>query len=174
MKIIKPAFIALLIVIATSQINCFSIPHLLLPKKDMQEKETGIIKYTKKILIGSRKSQFKDAVVSKVVEHFNNDSVYIKTAGLKRIKKESVKQYDVVILVNTCMAWGMDFKVKRFLRKYKNHPHIIVLTTSVDGKWMPKKRGRKFDAICSASGKNLVDKIAEDITGKIEKIFNDI
>ena len=33
----------------------------------------------------------------------------------------------------TCIAWGLDRHVKAFLERYKDHRHMIVLTTSGDG-----------------------------------------
>jgi hypothetical protein len=59
--------------------------------------------------------------------------------------------YAAVVVINSCLAWGLDKDVSHFLDRQNTTANIILLTTSGDGLWLPDKRGRDFDAISGAS-----------------------
>ncbi len=111
------------------------------------------------MLIASRKSKFRIALVENMENHFKSSNINCKIIGLKQLSEENASDYNVIVLINTCMAWEMDRNVKKFLNHYQNHHNVIVLTTSSSGKWLPKKKELKYDAISSASKMVKVDNI---------------
>lgn len=143
-----------------------SVPHLFWPKKDIETSELNQPSFGKKILIASRSSEFKNAVLEKIKEEFKGDSVYIKFTGLKKLKGEDIGSYSALLLINTCMAGGMDPIAKDFL-KHRNDKKVIVLTTSGDGGWLPKIKDQRFDAVATASEKDKTDSVAKEIIDKI-------
>ena len=121
----------------------------------------------KKILVASRKSEFKEKLVEKIEKAFTNDEVYIKVIGVEDLDCEDGQDFKAVVLINTCMWWTMDPAIKEFLRHQKNTDHMIVLTTSGGGKRSPKMKGTDFDTISSASKKSDVDVLSGEIVEKI-------
>jgi hypothetical protein len=148
------------------------VPRLIWPQSDIRPSEINAPTAGKNVLVASRKSEFKDAVVARIGEAFRNKPVHIKFIGLDDLDKEDAGRYDALVLMDTCIAWGLDRKVDAFLGRNKDAHNIIVLTTSGDGKWVPKKDGRSFDAIASASEKASVAKIADSIVAKVEALLD--
>ncbi len=151
--------------------NCVSIPHIVLPLKDISSSELNDPAHDKKVLIASRSSNFKQAIIDKIKENYQDQPVYVKFIGLDDIKKEKAEQYQAIVMINTCMSWDMDRKVHGYLNRYQDHNHIIVLTTSGDGGWMPKMKGRNFDAVSAASKPANVDEVANKIIEKIDALI---
>lgn len=144
-----------------------AVPRYFWSEDDMQSEETGIPSSEKKLLIASPYTDFKQAVVKKIKLSLSNDSIYVKTIGLSQLDAEKCADYSAVLVINTCIAWGMERKVTAFLKQQKNHGNIIVLITSGDGKWLPNKKGREFDAVASASETDQSETIAEKTLSKI-------
>lgn len=168
MNRLKSLFFIILLV-SLFQIYC-SVPHRVLPQKDIPANELNEPTLGKKVLVASRYSEFKAAIIENLKETFKDQAVYIKFIGLRELEKEDAKQYDALVMLNKCMAWQMDRKVIGFLKRYKDQGKMIVLTTSGDGNWLPKMEGRNFDAISSASEPANVDEVANKITEKINSL----
>ena len=169
----KKVLIIIGIIITTAillQALGISGPHYFWPKKDIETSELNQPSLEKRILVASRSSKFKIAIIEKIKEEFENDSVYFKFTGLKKIKGEDTDFYNTVVLINTCMAGGMDPIAKRFVKQYKDK-RIIVLTTSGDGGWLPKIKDQSFDAVATASEKDKTDSVAKEIIDKIRTIL---
>jgi len=161
----------LLLSVSIMQVSCFSVPHLFWPQKDIQPTELNEPSLGKKVLVDSRSSEFKDAVVKKIGEAFKDEPIYVKFIGLEQLEKEDGANYAAVVLINKCMSWDMDRNVNAFLKRYKEQSNIIVLTTSGDGGWLPKMKGRNFDAISSASQEDKIDEIADEIISKVRLLL---
>jgi hypothetical protein len=159
------------LIVSLFQIHC-SVPHRVLPHKDIQPSELNQPSLDKKILVASRSSEFKQAIVDKIKEAFQEKPVYVKFIGVREIKKEDAAQYHAIVMINTCMSWDMDRSVHGFLDRYKDHSNMIVLTTSGDGGWLPKMKGRNFDAISSASKKVKIDEVANKIIDRINSLID--
>lgn len=124
-----------------------------------------------KILIASTSSKFKQALVRQLTDAMQADDIYFKIIGLDLLARESAPDYDAVLLINTCMAWDMDQRVKHFLRNNTACEHVIVLTTSGSSQWLPKKRGAEFDAVSSASQMDHIDDLVERLQTKLSGLL---
>jgi hypothetical protein len=144
---------------------------MVVPQKDMEPRQVNSPSLEKKVLIASRNSEFKNAVVDKIIESLKDETVYIKVTGLGDLKEEKAEKFSAIVLINTCMSWDMDRNVNSFLKKHKDQSRVIVLTTSGDGDWKPKMKGRNFDAISSASKKPKADEVANKILGKVRLLI---
>ena len=78
----------LLLSVSIMQVSCFSVPHLFWPQKDIQPTELNEPSLGKKVLVDSRSSEFKDAVVKKIGEAFKDEPIYVKFIGLEQLEKE--------------------------------------------------------------------------------------
>jgi hypothetical protein len=157
---------AVIVAVIALSAHSFSFPQLFWPQKDMDSSSVNQPSLAKKILVASRDSDYKRALVEKIKEGLKGDSVYIKCIGLGRLKFEDASSYRAIVLINTCMAWDWDRNIHKFLKGKKNAANVIVLTTSGSGKWMPKRNPAGVDAIASASEKTGVATVAADIVQK--------
>lgn len=165
MNILKSKTIAVIAVLILS--GC-AVPRHFWPQKDLTRFEMGDRTSDKKVLIASRYSEFKDDVLKAVKHAFEDKPVYIKFTGLEDLAKEDASMYSVVVIINTCMAWGMDPKVDVFLATQKYQKNIIVLTTSGEGNWLPDLDALNIDAMASASSPEKVFEISSQIIERIQ------
>lgn len=148
-----------------------SIPNLVIKQQDIPFKELSSHLPGKKVLIAARSSEFKDAVIQRVCESLQSDSISIKCIGLSTLKNEDIEPYDAILLINKTMAWNWDLNVKRFLRQNDNVGNVIILTTSGSGEWQPRGKNHEFDAIATASEKGAVNEVAGEILVKIDVLL---
>jgi hypothetical protein len=160
-----------LFVLSLLQTSCF-VPRYIWPQGDIQKDELNNPSLEKKVLVASRRSDFKDAVVEKIKEAFRGEPVYVKFIGIDELKKEAAGEYSAIVLISTCIAWKLDRHVNDFLNDQHDQSNVIVLTTSGDGDWLPKKNGRNYDAISSASQPARVADVADSIIEKIHTILD--
>ena len=150
-----------------------AIPRLIWPQDDIRAYELNPLSLEDKVLVASRSSEFKDSVVARIREAFDGQPVYVRFIGLEDLKHENAGAYKAVVLINSCIAWGMDPDVEGFLKRSKDQSNIIVLTTSGAGDWLPKMEGRDFDAIACASKSINVDRVASEIITKIRALLSE-
>ena len=150
-----------------------SVPQRLWPQKDMIGSETARPDGGQVVLIASRTSDFKKVLVAKLHEQLAADDVAQKTIGIEELAQVDSTGYTAVVVINTCLAWGLDHDVQVFLDRQKTDANIIVLTTSGDGTWLPDKGGRDFDAISAASKITTVDAVARDVMASIHSRLHD-
>jgi hypothetical protein len=147
------------------------VPRLIWPQDDILGSEINPRSSEKSVLIASRASEFKGQVVERLRLGLETKPVYVKIIGLDGLEGEDAARYDAVVLINTCMAWGLDPKVDGFLKRQKQQSHVVVLTTSGNGTWMPGAEGRTYDAIASASKRADADKIADAILERVDRLL---
>jgi hypothetical protein len=147
----------------------FSPPQLFWPQKDIDSFSVNQPALAKKVLIVSRDSDFKRALVDKIKDAFKGDSVYVKCIGLTKLKNEDAPAYGAIVVINTCMGWDWDRNIHAFLKGKQDAKNVIVLTTSASGKWLPKKIPAGVDAIACASEQTGV--VAADIVGRIRSLL---
>ena len=139
------------------------------PQKDIVGTDEGIIHGEKMVLIASRSSEYKIGLVAELQKQLASAQISHKTIGVKQLDKVDSMDYNAVVVINTCLAWGLDNDVSHFLDRQKTTANIILLTTSGDGLWLPDKRGRDFDAICGASIKANISDVAQYLMERIRK-----
>lgn len=160
----------LLIIICMIQLSC-AVPRLLWPQVDIQSYELNDPLLEKRLLVASRSSEFKNAIIEKIRQALEDEPVYMRFIGIDQLQQETEGNYTAIVLINTCIAWGLDPDVEAFLDHHRDQKNVIVLTTSGDGDWLPDMEGRTFDAISSASEKADIDMVAGQIIAKIRLIL---
>ena len=148
-------------------------PQRLWPQKDIIGSETARPDGGKVVLIASRASDFKEGIVAKLHEQLAAAGVAQKTIGVGELSQVDSADYTAVVVINTCLAWGLDHDVQAFLDRQKTDTNIIVVTTSGEGTWLPDKGGRDFDSISAASKMTTVDGVARDVMVRIQSRLHD-
>jgi len=105
--------------------------------------------------------------VEKLIEAVVFEGMAQKTVGVGDLKDIDPSEYDVIVVISNCVAWGLERDVQMFMNRQKKHANIILVTTSGNGGWLPDKGDRDFDAISSASKMTTVDVVVRDILGRI-------
>jgi hypothetical protein len=145
-----------------------ALPRILWPQKDLPPSETIGVRGGHVVLVASRSSDFKIALVKKLNEAVISAGLAEKTVGVGDLKKIDTSEYDAIVVISTCLGWGLDQDVQTFLNTQKKHANIILVTTSGSGDWLPSQEDRRdVDAISSASKLTTVDAIVRDVMARI-------
>lgn len=155
----------------------FSVyPHFmsgLWPQKGIGENSVGNPQSSKKVLIAGKGSEFRDTVISHLVEKLLNDSTYISIIDLKEIKSKNPADWNVILLVNRCVAWDYDNLVTNYVKKYPKSKNIVIFTTSGDQDGcIPKDKTDKIlklDGYSSASAKEKVTPAVDTLYKMLNK-----
>jgi len=147
-------------------------PHYIWSQKDIGFHEINAPVLEKKLLIASRDSEFKQALIDKIAGAFADRSIYIKIVGVEALADEDANAYAAVVIINTAMGWTVDVPVEAFLEKYGEMDSIIVLTTADGGDVFPDMENRNIDAISSASVIDQVGPLADAMIGKIDRLLD--
>ncbi|MBN1981507.1 MAG: hypothetical protein JW795_08250 [Chitinivibrionales bacterium] len=157
-------------IIYSLTIGC-SLPQYLWHEKDVSPKIVNPEQKGPKVLIASSKSAFKEALISNLTQNLTKQQIQVTITGLHYVPRINPDKYAVVVLFNTCMAGQYDRRVKDMIKRVKNSTTCIVMTTAADPQWkMPvHKNDPIFDAISSASRRDIVEILANDISQRIRK-----
>jgi hypothetical protein len=123
------------------------------PQKNLLSHEYGNPSASKRVLIGGVASSFKNALLKNVIDSMTKDSVYVKVVGLKDLAKEPVEKWSAVLILNTCMAWEIENKVRNYVNSFPLYNSFVVVTTSGNPKTCGSaaKLPKNIDAISTAS-----------------------
>lgn len=146
-----------------------AVPRMLLPRSDIEPRELGDPALDRRILIASRDTDFKIEVARMIAESFAGEPAYMRFTGIEMLKDEDPEDYDAVVVMTSCIAWGIEAKVDDFLSKHGDSGNIVLLVTSGDGKWRPEPEGRRFDAIATASVKADAGKAAAEVLAAVRE-----
>jgi len=161
----------LLVFISIMQLSCSTFQYLW-PWGGVQISELNNPSLEKKILVASRRSEFKDALVGKIKEAFKDELIYVKFTGVEHLEKENGDDYSaVVVIVDSCMNWRVDSYIKVFLRRYKNQSDTIILSTFSYDYGEPQTRRYNLDAISSASEMHKTDEVAGKIIARTRSLL---
>ena len=161
--IVNCCWIALLLFFA----GC-GAPQRYWPQEDIMGSETARPVGSQVVLIASRSSDFKKLLVAKLHEQLAAVGLAQKTIGVEELAQVDATDYAAVVVINTCLAWGLDQDVQTFLDRQETDENIIVLTTSGNGAWLPDKGEKDFDAISAASEMTSVETVTRNIMASIQ------
>lgn len=156
LKLFKPLLICSVFICAV-----FSQDSLIIDTNEQETAEKEI-----KLLIAKRESEFKNAVAEKVKREIEKANVTVELIGINLLKKKSIDDFDVVIIINEVRAWHLNRHTKSFLRKLNDTQRekvIMVSTAATD--WKTKRKG--IDAVTVASEMSNVNSVAKDIVKKV-------
>ena len=145
------------------------MPQHFWPQKDITASDIDTIPGKPTVLVASRASAYKMKLVAALHEELSAAHISHETMGIEQLGKVDATDYAAVVVINTCLAWGLDHEVRTFLDRQKATGNIILLTTSAEGSWLPDKRGRDFDAISGASVNENANDTARNLMGKIQE-----
>ena len=144
-----------------------AVPQKMWPQKDMAASEIAGAANAPTVLLAARSSEFKVALVERLESMMAEENIRLKIVGVEDLKTVNGEQYDAVLVISTCLAWGFDEEVRSFIERHPNHDNMIFFTTSAAGDWMPDKEEFSYDAISSASELSDVESAARNIMSSV-------
>ena len=150
------------------------IPLLIGCQTDMSHIERGNITSANKVLVVGTSSDFKQKVISQVMESKQLQQCYFNVIGLNQVDKVDTEPYQVILFVTTYMAGHLDGRVTQFLQKDPLNAKIVVFYTVGDEDHPPSGRHKpdiRVDAVASASKSSRVQERADELVALIEKRF---
>ncbi len=154
------------ICIFTAVILAKTVPSAIWIQKDISDTLYGSKAAPVQICIASRAGEFKEAVVQHLSDSLSDDFTAVTVTGIKALKSISPASYQVVVIINTCMAWQIDNRVQKFYEKNSDYKNVVMITTSADSEKCGKGRyiPEYVDAVSSASAEeNVSDVVAETL-----------
>lgn len=167
MKRLKCLFLLFFVIVG----GC-TAPHYIWKQKDVTMREINPPSLEQQVLIASRDSEFKQALIDRITSALADRSIYIKIVGIEDLAAEDAGAYSAVVIINTAMGWTVDVPVEKFLKKYGSMDSIIVLTTADGGDVLPDMDERNIDAMSSASVMDQVGSLADTIIAKVDGLIN--
>jgi hypothetical protein len=121
------------------------------------------------MIIASDSSEFKDSIRNRVIQQYQKDG-NIEIVNIKRLKDIDPTDYDVVLILDTCLAWsGFNPALNAFLEDNQSKDNVVLFMTAGDADWAYSYQG--VDAITSASIVENEDVKFQEITQQIDQII---
>lgn len=121
------------------------------------------------MIIASDSSEFKDSIRNRVIQQYQNEG-NIEVVNIKRLKDIDPTDYDVVLIMDTCLAWsGFNPALNAFLEDNQSKENVVLFMTAGDPDWAYSYQG--VDAITSASVVEKEDVKFQEITKQIGQII---
>ena len=117
------------------------------------------------MIIASDSSAFKDSIRNRIIQQYQDEGS-IDVVNIKRLKEVNPLDYDVVLIIDTCLAWsGFNPSLNTFLEDNQTKDNVVVFMTAGDPDWTYSYKG--VDAITSAS-------VVENVEVKVKEILRQI
>jgi hypothetical protein len=121
------------------------------------------------MIIASDASAFKDSIRNRIIQRYQGEG-NIEVVNIKRLKEIDPLSYDVVLIIDTTLAWsGFNPSLNTFLEDNEHKDNVIVFMTAADPDWTYSYKG--VDAITSASVVENEDVKFEEISQQIDQII---
>ncbi len=120
-----------------------------------------------KLLIATQGSDFKEAVLSKVIDHFKSRFIYIKVIDVHELAQEEIDEWKAICILHTWEIQKPPQVIADFFEQHPNIEHVAVLTTAADG----QSKMENVDAITGASVMEEVDARAQKLIERTEAIL---
>jgi hypothetical protein len=170
MKVLKKILIVLgsLIVLF---IIVFGI-YLLMNRQGVAESfEVGSADMSKKILIASQGSEYKNLMVDTLTSRLKGEDIYISVIDISGLNQINQKDWDAEIIIHTTEGYKLPVPVKEYLDSIENPDEVILLVTSGSGQWKPESY--KVDILTSASKVAEISKLADSIMVKVNSLLGE-
>lgn len=123
----------------------------------------------RQVLIAAETSRFKEALATQVAETLCQDRqpLLVKRIDLNRLAAEPIRNYQAIVLINTCRAWRPSSAVREFLKSVNDadKKKLVVLTTANSGECDLKVDG--IDAISAASKRTGISAVSQTVVDMV-------
>ncbi len=125
-------------------------------------------KNSKKVLIATQKSNFKDSVMQNVTAYYSGQPIFLSVIDVTQLRKVKADPWDIIIIFSTIESNKLNPAAEKFIKDERDHTKIFVFNTADSGMWKNSTVG--IDCVTSASKKTNVDRYSSDIINAIGKL----
>jgi len=133
--------------------------------------EVGSADMSKKILIASQGSKYKNLMVDTLTSRLKGEDVYISVIDISGLNEINQEDWDAEIVIHTTEAYKLPVPVKEYLDRIENPDEVMLLITSGNGEWKPKDC--KVDVLTSASKVNDIPELAGSVMIKVNSLLEE-
>lgn len=155
------AILFILFLLAVWYINTHTMQHI-------EPFEINSPTASKRVVIASQGSRFKDSVVNAVIDSLKAKQVYIKVIDVNELKEINEDDWAAIAILHTWEYSKPQEDAKAFFEKVKNKNKLIIISTSGEGTYMLDT----VDGISSASNMANVGQKAEALLTRINELLN--
>ena len=100
--------------------------YLLINRQGVAEPlEVGSPDMSKKILIASQGSEYKNLMVDTLTSRLKGEDVYISVIDISKLNEVKQEDWDAEIIIHTTESWKLPDPVKEYLDKIENPDEVI-------------------------------------------------
>jgi hypothetical protein len=158
--------IGVLIILLVIISGIYLLIHVQDPAESM---EVGSPDLSKKILIATQGSKYKNLMLDTLVARLKAGDVYINVIDISNLNEIKQGDWDAEVIIHTTEGWKLPDPVKEYLNRMENPDEVILLITSGDGNWKPEEC--KVDVLTSASKVADISEKANSIEEKINLLL---
>ena len=123
---------------------------------------------SKRVLIATQGSEYKEAVVAGIVDFLETKSIYVKVTDMSHVGEVDPENWNAIVVLHTWEGWEPPPVIQSFFAMHYTPSRFVVLTTSRSG----KERMQDVDAITGASRIENVPSDIEAVTERLAKILD--
>jgi hypothetical protein len=122
-----------------------------------------------RILITGATSEFKDAVLSDLVDRYR-DTCQVEIKPVGTLGKKDFLGYAAIVIMDECQAWmAFNTTTMGLINKIEDKEKIILFITAGDPDWTFSTQG--IDAVTSASEMAKKEEVAGRIASRIDQMI---
>jgi hypothetical protein len=144
--------------------------YLLIHVQDVAEAfEVGPPDSSRKILIASQGSKFKNMMVDTLTSRLKGEDIYINVIDISGLSEINQADWDAQVIIHTTEGYRLPEVVKEYLGRIENPDEVMILITSGSGEWKPEDC--KVDILTSASKVADIPELANSIVDKVNSLL---
>lgn len=131
--------------------------------------EVGSPEISKRVLIASQGSEFKNQMVDTIISRLKSEDIYIRVIDVSGLSEINEENWSAEIIIHTTEGWKAPEPVRDYLDRIKEPGKVMLLITSGDGGWKPEDC--KVDVLASASKIANISVLADSILYKVDSLL---
>lgn len=122
-----------------------------------------------RVLIANQGSEFKDAVVEKLLDDMRESSISFTVQKLNTLGRVKPEEWDAVVILHTVKIGSINKNVERFFNRIDDYSKVIVCTTCGDKDMVSEKYG--IDSITAASKEEEVSTLTQQVEKRLQNML---
>lgn len=126
--------------------------------------EIGSPELTKKVLIATQGSEYKNSLTKGIIDHLRPQQVYIKVIDVSGLDTVNADEWDALVIMHT---WEVTPQkdAARFIKKAYNPNKMLVVSTSGDG-------GNKIEGVDAITGTSIITDVNSHVQLLCNRLYN--
>jgi menaquinone-dependent protoporphyrinogen IX oxidase len=123
----------------------------------------------RKLLIATQGSTFKNTVAQGLVDHYKQDSIYMKIIDVADLSKIHPEDFSALVILHTWENWEPPASVKSFVQENEAQTNkMVIFTTSGEGNY-------KMEKVDALTGESIIEEapvVVDKIITKLKPLLN--